>query len=395
MSLLLWDWEWVEGFWAQNWENNLVTLNSSGDDVWVKVYSSDNFATAMDVLATRSTTSIFIGHICDCIGRSYHTCYMVQVWSTTWLCSFCRAAVQGHFDVIRVLAAYGADLGKVSLDGNTPMHLAAAQGFGALCKFLAQRGENLAITFSRAVNELLGENICSTLPARRESDTFPARRGWQKFFPGRTFLPGWKKRGRKKKGPCSAAHGRRRDFTLFYVCQEESVFRTDISKNSCRWLLLHLCQKGDLFSILIGSQPLSIVQTHGWHNQHSCNVSAKIACLLILMLLQWKKLEQLAIVAQHLMVHHSIWFPTGCPPSLKNKEGKTPRVLAKDNEHKDALKECRKAEKQSAKLTKGGAKGVEPYGVRVSKGVVLCVYGEGGTDWGVAEGIVANRWRDL
>ena len=80
------------------------------------------------------------------------------------------------------------------------------------------------------------------------------------------------------------------------------------------------------------------------------------------------------------MVHHSIWFPTGCPPSLKNKEGKTPRVLAKDNEHKDALKECRKAEKQSAKLTKGGAKGVEPYGVRVSKGVVLCVYGEGGTD---------------
>ena len=85
--------------------------------------------------------------------------------------------MQGHFDVIRVLAAYGADLGKVSLDGNTPMHLAAAQGFGALCKFLAQRGENLAITFSRAVNELLGENICSTLPARRESDTFPARRG--------------------------------------------------------------------------------------------------------------------------------------------------------------------------------------------------------------------------
>lgn len=52
-----------------------------------------------------------------------------------------RAAIHGHFDVIRVLAAYGADLGKVSLDGNTPMHHAAAQGFGQICKFLAQRGE--------------------------------------------------------------------------------------------------------------------------------------------------------------------------------------------------------------------------------------------------------------
>ena len=39
---------------------------------------------------------------------------------------------------------------------------------------------------SRAVNELLGKYICSILPARRESDTFPARRGRQKFFPGRT-----------------------------------------------------------------------------------------------------------------------------------------------------------------------------------------------------------------
>ena len=52
-----------------------------------------------------------------------------------------RAAINGHFEVIRVLAAYGADLGKVALDGNTPLHYAAQQGFGPICKFLSQRGE--------------------------------------------------------------------------------------------------------------------------------------------------------------------------------------------------------------------------------------------------------------
>lgn len=57
---------------------------------------------------------------------------------------------------------------------------------------------------------------------------------------------------------------------------------------------------------------------------------------------------------------------TGCPSTLKNKEGKTPRLLAKDNEHKEALKECRKAEKQSAKLSKGGSRTGEPYAIRVS-----------------------------
>lgn len=60
----------------------------------------------------------------------------------------------------------------------------------------------------------------------------------------------------------------------------------------------------------------------------------------------------------------------GCPSMLKNKEGKTPRLLAKDNEHKDALKECRKAEKQSAKLAKGGSRTGEPYAIRVSDHVV-------------------------
>lgn len=55
----------------------------------------------------------------------------------------------------------------------------------------------------------------------------------------------------------------------------------------------------------------------------------------------------------------------GCPSTLKNKEGKTPRLLAKDNDHKEALKECRKAEKQSAKLAKGGSRTGEPFAIRL------------------------------
>lgn len=65
------------------------------------------------------------------------------------------------------------------------------------------------------------------------------------------------------------------------------------------------------------------------------------------------------------MDKHNSFLLTGCPSTLKNKEGKTPRLLAKDNEHKDALKECRKAEKQSAKLLKGGSRTGEPYAIRV------------------------------
>ena len=65
-------------------------------------------------------------------------------------------------------------------------------------------------------------------------------------------------------------------------------------------------------------------------------------------------------------IHCYLQHVTGCPSALKNKEGKTPRMLAKDNEQKDALKECRKAEKQSAKLAKGGSRTGEPFAIRVS-----------------------------
>ena len=55
----------------------------------------------------------------------------------------CSATEQGHLDVIRLLASYGADLGKINRQGNTPLHIAAMKGYGQICKFLAQRGDSL------------------------------------------------------------------------------------------------------------------------------------------------------------------------------------------------------------------------------------------------------------
>ncbi|XP_078728288.1 ankyrin repeat and EF-hand domain-containing protein 1 isoform X2 [Lampetra fluviatilis] len=44
--------------------------------------------------------------------------------------------------VVQVLAAMGADLGLVALDGSTALHLAALKGHTVCCRFLAQRGCN-------------------------------------------------------------------------------------------------------------------------------------------------------------------------------------------------------------------------------------------------------------
>ncbi|XP_035260397.1 ankyrin repeat and EF-hand domain-containing protein 1 isoform X2 [Anguilla anguilla] len=52
------------------------------------------------------------------------------------------AAEGGFLEVLQLLSAYLADLGMVSANGNTPLHLAAAGGFAECCRFLAQRGCN-------------------------------------------------------------------------------------------------------------------------------------------------------------------------------------------------------------------------------------------------------------
>ncbi|XP_062863863.1 ankyrin repeat and EF-hand domain-containing protein 1 isoform X2 [Trichomycterus rosablanca] len=52
------------------------------------------------------------------------------------------AARHGHFQVLLVLSAYSADLGVVSVDGNTALHVAAAGGHAECCRFLTQRGCN-------------------------------------------------------------------------------------------------------------------------------------------------------------------------------------------------------------------------------------------------------------
>ena len=91
------------------------------------------------------------------------------------------------------------------------------------------------------------KNICSILPARRESNTFPARRRDNNVSQQGRFrliiAEGRKKKARVRPinyiinfyiKSCALLL----NFTLFYVSQEGSVLRTYISKNSCRWLLL-------------------------------------------------------------------------------------------------------------------------------------------------------------
>ena len=55
--------------------------------------------------------------------------------------------MNGHLPILRVLSAYGGEMGAVANDGDTPIHLAATQGYGPICKFLAQRGTNSQILF--------------------------------------------------------------------------------------------------------------------------------------------------------------------------------------------------------------------------------------------------------
>ncbi|KAJ8009420.1 hypothetical protein DPEC_G00088690 [Dallia pectoralis] len=52
------------------------------------------------------------------------------------------AAMGGFFEVIQVLSAYSADMGVMTIDGDTPLHFAARGGFTDCCRFLAQRGCN-------------------------------------------------------------------------------------------------------------------------------------------------------------------------------------------------------------------------------------------------------------
>ncbi|XP_031436259.1 ankyrin repeat and EF-hand domain-containing protein 1 [Clupea harengus] len=52
------------------------------------------------------------------------------------------AAEAGNLQILQLLSAYSADFNVVSVDGNTPLHLAAAGGFAECCRFISQRGAN-------------------------------------------------------------------------------------------------------------------------------------------------------------------------------------------------------------------------------------------------------------
>jgi len=50
------------------------------------------------------------------------------------------ASANGHLSVLQILSGYGADFNVLDAKRNTPMHLAADKGYGAVCKYLGQRG---------------------------------------------------------------------------------------------------------------------------------------------------------------------------------------------------------------------------------------------------------------
>ena len=49
--------------------------------------------------------------------------------------------MSNNFEILKLLSAYGGNLGTVNKNGETPMHLAAQNGYAPICKFLGQRGE--------------------------------------------------------------------------------------------------------------------------------------------------------------------------------------------------------------------------------------------------------------
>ena len=115
---------------------------------------------------------------------------------------------------------------------------------------------------SRAVNELLGKKISVLFsqPCRRESDTFPARRGRQEFVPRKDIFA-WMKNEGKKKRPWSGRTWRKTKekisrksrnenssinfHLLLHFTHEESVPRTEqLSLSDCSaWLLRKLANK--------------------------------------------------------------------------------------------------------------------------------------------------------
>jgi len=55
----------------------------------------------------------------------------------------CAVRDKGHVDVVRALVTHGADLNARTHNGNTPLHLAAANGHTDCCKLLVRRNADV------------------------------------------------------------------------------------------------------------------------------------------------------------------------------------------------------------------------------------------------------------
>jgi hypothetical protein len=69
-------------------------------------------------------------------------------------CPAHAACGHGHFEVLPILAAHGANLDKPVMDGWTPAHVASANGNGEVLRVLAALGADM-----NAVNEYNGRSV--------------------------------------------------------------------------------------------------------------------------------------------------------------------------------------------------------------------------------------------
>lgn len=65
---------------------------------------------------------------------------LLLLFFVLWL-DYSSAAKNGHLNILKILSAYGADFNAMDSKKNTPMHYAATYGYGAVCKYLGQRGK--------------------------------------------------------------------------------------------------------------------------------------------------------------------------------------------------------------------------------------------------------------
>ncbi|XP_015756266.1 PREDICTED: ankyrin repeat and EF-hand domain-containing protein 1-like [Acropora digitifera] len=248
-------------------------------------------------------------------------------------------------------------------NGETGLHLAACKNNEKMITLLVDLGASPNMVDLKGRSPAMraaefGHVQALTLLTEAETDLTCKGVAILQNFPFFSFAQRKKSERKLKFGPfiltaflviCKSHHSPLRVYflnTILSFCQN----------NEGKPLLLVAAEAGltDIVAALLiaGADPNSVHSTSGQSALHAACATGSVGCVR----------EILEVGADFDAVDIVM---AGCPSTLKNKEGKTPRLLAKDNDHKEALKECRKAEKQSAKLAKGGSRTGEPFAIRL------------------------------